>query len=186
LTTGSGGLRGQVSAGFLIVFLASGLWHGARATFLLWGLLHGLGMVIHHAWDEYYRSLCRRDRRFVQWRKSRSYAGASWVLTQGFFVLTLVPFRSTTLTGTAAYFRGLLASTSRVDALQSLRARAVVLLCLAIVAAYHVNEIPALGGVRRRFHAAPAPVRGIAYALVITFLLLFVPLGAGTVIYRNF
>jgi alginate O-acetyltransferase complex protein AlgI len=186
LTTGSGGLRGQVNAGFLIVFLASGLWHGARATFLLWGLLHGIGMVVHHQWDEFYRSLCRRDRRFVQWKKSGAYAGASWVLTQGFFALTLVPFRSTTLAGTAAYFRGLVVNASGAAPPQALRIRVMILVGLAIVAAYHINELPALGGVRRRFSDAPAPVRGVVYALVLTFLLLFVPLGAGTVIYRNF
>ncbi len=31
----------------LIVFTLSGLWHGARWTFVLWGLLHGLAMVFH-------------------------------------------------------------------------------------------------------------------------------------------
>lgn len=29
----------------LIVFLASGLWHGANWTFVLWGLMHGLAVV---------------------------------------------------------------------------------------------------------------------------------------------
>ena len=29
----------------LIVFTVSGLWHGAAVTFVLWGLLHGLGQV---------------------------------------------------------------------------------------------------------------------------------------------
>ena len=30
----------------LIVFVASGLWHGASYTFLIWGLLHGVLMII--------------------------------------------------------------------------------------------------------------------------------------------
>ncbi len=29
----------------LIVFMVSGLWHGARWTFVVWGLLHGLAMI---------------------------------------------------------------------------------------------------------------------------------------------
>jgi alginate O-acetyltransferase complex protein AlgI len=186
LTTGSGGLRGQVNAGFLIVFIASGLWHGARATFLLWGLLHGIGMVVHHQWDEFYRSLCRRDRRFVQWKKSGAYAGAAWVLTQGFFVLTLVPFRTASLSGTAAFFRGLVMGTAGAGTPEALHIGGGVLLCLAIVAAYHIAELPSLEGMRQRLTAVPAPVRGVVYAGVIAFLLLFVPLGAGTVIYRNF
>ena len=30
----------------LIVFILSGIWHGANSTFLLWGLFHGIGLVI--------------------------------------------------------------------------------------------------------------------------------------------
>ena len=30
----------------IVTFLASGLWHGANYTFLLWGLFHGVGQVL--------------------------------------------------------------------------------------------------------------------------------------------
>lgn len=33
----------------LVVFMATGLWHGANITFLIWGLYHGLLMMIHQA-----------------------------------------------------------------------------------------------------------------------------------------
>ncbi len=36
-------------AGLLLVFLLSGLWHGAGWNFILWGALHGLYCVISHA-----------------------------------------------------------------------------------------------------------------------------------------
>lgn len=39
-----GYVRGLVN--LLIVFLVSGLWHGAEWTFLLWGLLHGIYRVV--------------------------------------------------------------------------------------------------------------------------------------------
>jgi len=32
----------------LIVFLLSGLWHGARYTFLIWALIHGLLLIAEH------------------------------------------------------------------------------------------------------------------------------------------
>jgi alginate O-acetyltransferase complex protein AlgI len=32
----------------LIVFLLSGIWHGANWTFVIWGLLHGCYMLIGH------------------------------------------------------------------------------------------------------------------------------------------
>ncbi len=33
----------------IVVFLASGLWHGANYTFIIWGLLHGIYQVVGHA-----------------------------------------------------------------------------------------------------------------------------------------
>lgn len=34
----------------LIVFLASGVWHGAGWNFIIWGGLHGLSILIHRVW----------------------------------------------------------------------------------------------------------------------------------------
>lgn len=36
----------------MIVFLVSGLWHGANWTFILWGLLHGLFSCMDRIWDK--------------------------------------------------------------------------------------------------------------------------------------
>ena len=36
----------------LITFLASGLWHGAGWTFVVFGLINGIGLLINHAWRE--------------------------------------------------------------------------------------------------------------------------------------
>ncbi len=38
--------RLRIYTNTLIVFLLSGIWHGASYTFILWGLLHGLFMII--------------------------------------------------------------------------------------------------------------------------------------------
>ena len=37
-------------ANILITMLIGGLWHGANWTFIFWGGLHGLFLVINHAW----------------------------------------------------------------------------------------------------------------------------------------
>ena len=34
----------------IVVFLLGGFWHGAAWTFVIWGLLHGVALVIHRAW----------------------------------------------------------------------------------------------------------------------------------------
>jgi len=35
----------------LLTMLLGGLWHGAGWTFVAWGALHGLYLVVHHAWQ---------------------------------------------------------------------------------------------------------------------------------------
>lgn len=35
----------------VITFLIGGFWHGANWTFVVWGLLHGIALVIHRLWQ---------------------------------------------------------------------------------------------------------------------------------------
>ncbi len=44
----------------LIVFLVSGLWHGAKWSFVAWGLLHGLYQVLGNVFVPYRRKLCEK------------------------------------------------------------------------------------------------------------------------------
>lgn len=36
----------------LITFLLGGLWHGAAWTFIFWGFLHGMALMIHRLWQK--------------------------------------------------------------------------------------------------------------------------------------
>lgn len=48
-----GGNRGsgaRVALHVMIVFGLSGIWHGARWTFLIWGLVHGLALLAQRRW----------------------------------------------------------------------------------------------------------------------------------------
>jgi len=36
----------------VITFLIGGFWHGANWTFVAWGLLHGIALVIHRLWQK--------------------------------------------------------------------------------------------------------------------------------------
>jgi len=48
-----GNRRGTTStySNLLITFILGGIWHGAGWTFLFWGILHGMAMVIHRLWQ---------------------------------------------------------------------------------------------------------------------------------------
>ncbi len=43
---------GRSKINLLITMLLGGLWHGAGWTFIVWGGLHGVFLVINHAWQE--------------------------------------------------------------------------------------------------------------------------------------
>lgn len=59
----------------LLVFLLSGLWHGANWTFLVWGLLHGLLMVLERVTDRKIEKLP-----FVGWIFTFLFVNVAWVI----------------------------------------------------------------------------------------------------------
>jgi alginate O-acetyltransferase complex protein AlgI len=186
LVSGSGWFRGRFYAALILVFLASGLWHGAAMTFIVWGLMQGIGMVVHRGWDEYYRGLCRKDRKYVTLRKSVPYAGAAWLITNLYFLLSLIPFRAATLADAGRFTTGLVASSgSKFPEIFAVPAVNLVL-AAGFIVLLHLVELPRFRAVRDIFFRFPAPLRGIAYGLVIVYLILFVPIGSGTFIYRQF
>lgn len=46
----------------MVVMLLGGLWHGAAWTFVAWGALHGLFLVVNHGWRRLRRAFARDDR----------------------------------------------------------------------------------------------------------------------------
>ncbi len=60
----------------MIVFLLSGLWHGANWTFIAWGAFHGLGLLIERYSPVKLPRLIR------------------WCFVQGWFVVSMIFFRS--------------------------------------------------------------------------------------------
>lgn len=72
----------------LLVFLLSGLWHGANWTFLVWGLLHGLLMVFERMTD----------------RKIEKLPFVGWIFTFLFVNVAWVIFRADSLTDAGLFF----------------------------------------------------------------------------------
>lgn len=182
LTTGQGWFRNRFGPAFLLVFLVSGLWHGAQWTFVFWGLLHGAGLVVHERWDNWYKARCRADRRWVGWRKSVPYSLASWMLTQSFFVLTLVLFRAASVGDARRFMSGLAGAGSGRGVSIGLQ----VMLAVLFLFAYHVPALRPGGRVLGWFLDLPPLLRGAAYGLAIVLILLLAPVGGGTFIYAQF
>jgi hypothetical protein len=75
----------------MLTMLIGGFWHGAAWTFALWGLLHGLYLVINHAWQTLTKRIPGLARLTPVW--------VSWPLTFLAVVVAWVFFRADTFFG---------------------------------------------------------------------------------------
>lgn len=86
----------------MITMLLGGLWHGASWNFVLWGGLHGLYLIVNHAW----RAL--RERHFPSAKPAGSWGRTlAWAITFVAVVVAWVPFRATTTQGTLIMLSGM-------------------------------------------------------------------------------
>jgi len=75
-------------ANLLLTMLLGGLWHGAGWTFVVWGLLHGVYLIINQGWRYLY------DKVGFSRRGSRFGAILSWAVTFFAVVVAWVFFRA--------------------------------------------------------------------------------------------
>ena len=90
-----GGNRGdelRTAANVLATFLLGGLWHGAAWTFVIWGLLHGIAMVVCRGWARIGIPLPR---------------GFAWALTFLFVMVAWVFFRASSLESALAMLQAM-------------------------------------------------------------------------------
>jgi alginate O-acetyltransferase complex protein AlgI len=83
-----GNRRGPVRryVNLLITMLLGGFWHGASWTFVVWGGIHGAGLIVNHAW----RNIASRYAIVVP-------GTLAWAVTFAFVLLAWVPFRANSL-----------------------------------------------------------------------------------------
>ena len=79
----------------LLTMLIGGLWHGASWTFVLWGGLHGLALVINRLWPK----------PLLGGTAAGSVLG--WALNFGFVTLAWLPFRAHDFGSVVVYLTGL-------------------------------------------------------------------------------
>jgi alginate O-acetyltransferase complex protein AlgI len=81
----------------MLTMLLGGLWHGAGWTFLIWGGLHGLYLVVNHRWKDHKH----------RWPDSAVGRAGAWGLTFLAVVIAWVFFRARTLAGAREMLTGM-------------------------------------------------------------------------------
>lgn len=59
----------------MATFLIGGLWHGAGWTFIIWGALHGLALVVHRVWQ----NLGFKMNKILAWFITFNFVNIAWI-----------------------------------------------------------------------------------------------------------
>ena len=95
-----GSRRGELFTirNLVIVMVLGGLWHGAAWTFVIWGSLHGVYLLMNHLWIN----------AFPAGISGPTWKAFSWILTFIAVVTAWVFFRAETLPAAWAILEGIL------------------------------------------------------------------------------
>ncbi len=141
----------------MATMVLGGLWHGAAWTFVVWGTLHGLFLVVNHFWRD--RIAAPRG-----WGTGRAYRAGAWLVTFAVVVVAWVFFRAPDLATAfdllrAMFGAGEAASSSfRLSYHRDQLYLTIALLAIAL-AAPNTQEL------MRRFEPALGPLRATASRL---------------------
>ena len=137
----------------MVVFLATGIWHGANLTFILWGLMHGVLMSI--------------ETLFGKQTDGKKIAPVKWLYTMFFVIIGFVIFRSDSIGYAFAYigrmFAFVTAEGAQTVAMSLLTPVFIVTLAVSLIA-----MCPVVPFVRGRIEntSARAAVNAVCYVLM--------------------
>jgi alginate O-acetyltransferase complex protein AlgI len=176
-----GGSRGpgwKTARNLLVTMTLGGLWHGDRWTFVAWGALMGLALVVHRG----FRAFCEARPRLDRTLQTPGGTALRVALTFLAVGLGWVFFRAETFARAGSVFRRLFVPT---DGLPTPLPLGAFWTLIAIVAASH-----AIGSTRGGWRAIsarlPAPALGLGYAAALTLALLLAPDIGNVYIYFQF
>lgn len=73
-----GGNRNGITSTYMnlfITFLLGGIWHGAGWTFIFWGTLHGVALMLHRFWQSFHFKL----NRYFAWFITFNFINFAWI-----------------------------------------------------------------------------------------------------------
>ena len=163
-----GNRKGNVYVNLFIVFVATGIWHGAAWSFLIWGLWHGLFMLI--------------ERYFRKSGKVNPFAKVpvivKWLYTMLVVMLGWILFKVENVPDTLRYVKTMFTPFTRPYTEFSVRYyldnKMAVILAAAMIAAVPWGEVlpRRMAGYVAGFDSAPAGTGACAARRIILILLL--------------
>ncbi|MDH4283358.1 MAG: MBOAT family protein, partial [Myxococcales bacterium] len=171
----------------IVTFLLSGLWHGANYTFIFWGMLHGLGVVL----DPLTR--LEKARGKLNWKEHRFAVGLGWLWTFVLVNLAWTFFRADTIADAWVVLKKIALVPSDLwknpaaqQILAGISRTELAYSCYLLLIAAVLDFVSRKHDVNINLGNHPVPVRwALSWALVVHLLLLG-PSDTGSFIYFQF
>jgi alginate O-acetyltransferase complex protein AlgI len=176
-----GGSRGggwKTQRNLLITMTLGGLWHGASWTFVVWGVLHGVMLIVHKMFQGFCANRPRLD------RVLQSLPGTLLRMALTFLSVCVgwIFFRATTFAIAATVLRHMM-SFQHPWAGKPMPHSGIVLTMALVLLCHLVRRFD----LWRKWQVhLPAPMLGFSYAAAVSLALFLAPAGAKPFIYFQF
>lgn len=159
----------------MIVFMVSGLWHGAAYTFVIWGAMHGACMVIER--------LVYGDKIKTITNKLSVANALRWMVTFAIVNFAWIFFRVNNLSDVMTIFQKIFTNTGRIfidaDTMLCAFMFAILVFVVDFVDEYYSGKV-------RLLNSRYTIVRWATYIALVVMVLLFGVLDGGSFIYFQF
>ena len=172
-----GSRRGNRYVNLIVTMLIGGLWHGSSLSFAIWGLLHGIGIAVVHAFHQ----VCGALRLSLPRWLSAPGKLVSWLITLHFVAALWVFFRADTYESAMGVFHRLFA---RAD--EGYGCPVLVLVIIGWGLLLQLCGPPLYRMITRVLGALPWPVQAVLAGLCVTLILNMGPEGTLRFIYTSF
>ena len=180
----------------LVTFLISGLWHGARWTFVVWGALHGTYLIVsiltegarakvHHA-----MGLDRRPRLLETWQHVATFTlvCVTWIFFRAHSMHDAWYVLSHLLTDLPAQLASIATDAQARSQLLFIdfETSRLILAVAAVVTLLVIEHAQRSGSIRDRLRAHPLQLRWLAYSAAVLVIMTLGVFGETAFIYFQF
>jgi alginate O-acetyltransferase complex protein AlgI len=180
---GNRGARWFVYRNIMITMLLGGLWHGGAWTFVIWGGLHGLALVVHRAWTHRRNVLpeAKEMEKHLPPKGPQSIGDwLVWFLTMYWVCVAWICFRAVDLKHALPALRGFVLFHGGGS--EQLGTR----MLWVVAALAFVHWLNSRGLFSKWWRRLPAPVFAAGYGCAFAVVLLFIPPHYAPFIYFQF
>lgn len=174
-----GNRRGNVRCylNTLITMLVAGLWHGSTLMFLLWGALHGAGLVVHKACKKLFLDRIPNTLPVIM---------VSWLLAHVFVVALWIIFRSPDMQVATGVFSQIITDFDIAYLPYFIKARPVWTLMIVLAYIVHGIRTAHLRRLEASFIASPLWVKVLIVIIVLQLCVEFHTMNVRPFIYSQF